>query len=490
MPPPYKQLVAAGVMAAAGASGMFGFAPYGWYGLPILGLALLFFVWRRFPTSALWLTFVYALFWFGVGVSWLYAALHDHGEVATLPSLLLIVVFSAFLALFPLSAAWLARRFSIQSPAGLAALWTMQEWLRSWMLTGFPWLVVGYSQIPASVLAGYTPVFGVFGVSFVLAWLAGILARPDARGVMAALLLCAIGAGLGRVDWVHPVAEPLSVSLLQGNIDQSIKWRPEALSDTLLTYERLVVASKSRLIILPETAIPLLYDDVPPLYLQTLADSAREHGADLLIGMPEQEPDGRYYNSVMSFGVAPTQIYRKYHLVPFGEYVPMRALFGQALAVLHAPMADFSRGTDKPAPLRIAGQQLGVDICYEDVFGDEIRRPLPRATMLVNVTDDAWFGHTAAPWQHVQMAQTRALETGRYLLRATNTGVTAIIDQRGRLQAVAPLFVCTSLNGEARAYRGETPFVRFGDTPILLLVFGLVLYEMAGCKNRSVNRSR
>lgn len=476
-------------VAAAGAATVFGFSPYGGYVLPVLGLAGLFFVWRRFPASALWLTFVYAFAGFAAGINWLYVALHDRGDVAVLPSVLLIGIFCAFLALFPLLAAWLARRWSIRSPMGLAALWTVQEWLRSWVLTGFPWLVVGYSQIPSSVLAGYAPVFGVFGVSFVLSWLAALLVRPSWRGMLLAGVLLLLGAGLMRVDWVQPEGKPLSVSLLQGNIDQSIKWQPEALSDTLLAYERLVVASKSRLIVLPETAIPLLYADVPPLYLQTLADSAREHGADLLIGMPEQEADGRYYNSVMSFGVSRSQVYRKYHLVPFGEYVPLRSLFGHTLEMLNAPMADFSHGTDRPVPLRVAGQRVGVDICYEDVFGDEIRRPLPQASLLVNVTDDDWFGNTVAPWQHLQMAQTRALETGRYLLRATNTGVTAIIDPQGRLQRIAPLFVRTSLNGEVRACRGETPFVRLGNYPVMLLVFFLLLREVWRQRQRQASRT-
>jgi len=342
-------------------------------------------------------------------------------------------------------------------------------------MTGFPWLAVGYSQVPVSPLAGFAPLLGSYGVSLALAVGAGALAllteqKQRRNALVALVLLAGSGLALKQVPWVVPVGTPVSVSLVQGNIAQEMKWRPEKARHTFDTYARLSAASRGQLIVLPETALPMFLADVPPAYLEQLAQLAQHRAGDVVVGIPEEQQAGKYFNSAFSFGSSPSQVYRKYHLVPFGEYLPLRAALAWVLNILHIPLSDFARGEQVQQPMAVANQRLAVDICYEDVFGEEIIRQLPRATLLANLTNDAWFGHSLGPWQHLQIAQMRALESGRYMLRATNTGVTAIIDQHGQVTRLAPVFTATVLEGSAQGFQGATPYVRFGNLPLLLLL--------------------
>ncbi len=413
----------------------------------------------------------------------------------------------------------------------LPALWILLEWLRGWIFTGFPWLALGYSQAPDGLLAGYAPLLGVYGVSLSVVLSAGCLALfadyishrrnkmaatlpggahpsplpapaggilagcPPLRGdhggtgegmttpspacggrlgwgeawplaLLAALWLA--GWAFKQVEWTQPSGDPLSVSLLQGNVPQELKWRPEKAAATLDLYRDLALKSRGRLIVMPETALPLFLHEVPRAYYERLAAHAAALGGDILIGAPEFDGE-RYFNSVVGFGAAPVQIYRKVHLVPFGEYVPLKPL-GPWLVhqVLRIPLDDFARGAENQAPLEVAGQKLALAVCYEDAFGEELIRQLPRATLLVNVSNDAWFGDSVAPWQHLQIARMRALESGRYMLRATNTGITAILDQHGRTVKLAPQFEVARLDGMAQGFSGATPYVNGGNPPVLL----------------------
>jgi apolipoprotein N-acyltransferase len=368
----------------------------------------------------------------------------------------------------------------------IPALWVLTEWVRGWLFTGFPWLALGYSQAVSSPLAGFAPPFGVYGVSLASALCAGALAlvadvwlrRRGRAGMVfpAAILLALAAAGfaLKQVEWVKPLGAPVSVSLLQGNIPQEMKWREDKAMSTLDTYMALTQASSGRLIVLPETALPMLSQDLPLNYLEMLSGRARELGGDVLVGVPEYTDSHDYYNSVLSFGTSPAQVYRKVHLVPFGEFIPFKPMFGWIIQVLHIPLSDFSRGDKTQPPLQVAGQKVAMAICYEDVFGEELINQLPAASLLVNVSNDAWFGDTYAPWQHLQISQMRALETGRYMLRATNTGITAIINQRGEVLKRAPENAIALLEGEAQGFSGTTPYVRFGNLPLLGLI-GLLL---------------
>jgi len=301
------------------------------------------------------------------------------------------------------------------------------------------------------------------------------------------LALWASGYGLKQVEWTEPAGTPFAVSLLQGNVEQDQKWRADRLQSTLTLYETLAKSVNSALIVLPETALPLFLEQVPRHYLEALAAQARSNGGDVLIGVPERLPGGVYYNSAVTFGAAPSQRYRKSHLVPFGEFIPLRPVLGWIVGALASPLQDFSRGAADQRPLAIAGQRVAVNICYEDAFGEEIIRQLPEATVLVNISNVAWFGRSIAPQQHLQIAQARAMETGRTMLRATNTGVTAVVDPRGEVVAAAPGFTIATVTHLVQGYRGATPYVRWGN--YLALALCILMIAAAVWLARRVARS-
>ncbi len=485
---------------AAGALAVAGFAPFGYWPLPILSLALLFALLAH--THARRAGFVIGLAWglgfFIAGVSWVFVSLSVYGGMPAWLAALATFLFCAVLALFPAAVGALQARwkggYALRLTLLIPLLWAVAEWVRGWLFTGFPWLAAGYSQVPASPLAGYAPLVGVYGVSFLLALAAALLAwiattrdrRAQRAWAAAAIAALAVGGqALRWVDWTTPDGAPTSVALLQGNIPQDMKWRPEVALATLDVYARMAAASPARLVVLPETALPLFESELPDGYAEALVRLGRQHGGDLLTGLPTGSLAGAYYNSVVSFGSAPTQRYHKVHLVPFGEYIPLKALWGWVIQVLHIPLSDFARGDANQVPLAIGGQRVAANICYEDAFGEEIIRQLPEASVLVNVSNLAWFGDSFAPWQHAQMSQMRALETGRMMLRATNTGVTAIIDAKGRMVASLPLFTAGALAGEIQGYAGSTPYVRWGNVPVLALwgLLGAAL-AVAGFRRR------
>jgi apolipoprotein N-acyltransferase len=470
--------VALAVAFAAGAAAVAGFAPAGAYPLVPLSLAVLLHVWRgAAPRSAFGAGFAFGAGLFGAGASWVYVSLHDFGMMPAPLAALATLIFCAILALYPAAAGWcLARlrlRPAVEALLAFPALWTVSEWARGWVFTGFPWLAAGYSQTD-SPLAGLAPVLGVYGVSWATALAAGLAllvatgerrARIAGAGALAAVLAGA--HALGLASWTAPEGPPVRVALLQGNIAQDLKFQERRYAATLETYRRLVEASDARLIVLPETAVPRFFDSVDPSYWGELARLARERRADVLAGVPVRDAQGRYYNSMISLGVSPPQIYSKSHLVPFGEFVPTG--FRWIVDTMAFPLADFSRGPERPRPLALAGQRVAPDICYEDAFGEEIARQLPEATLLVNASNVAWFGDSLAPSQHLQMSRMRAIETGRWMLRATNTGVTAVIDERGRVRAQLPQFTEGALQAEAQGFAGATPYVRWANAPVVVL---------------------
>ena len=494
--------------ALAGAATVAGFAPLYWFPLPVITLALLIMLWQRTAgrRDAALVGFAFGLGYFLVGVSWVYVSLHDFGAMPALLAAILTLLFCAILALYPAITGWLYRALGTRSMlvtlAALPALWTLSEWLRGWVFTGFPWIALGYAQVPSSPLAGYVPILGVYAASFATVASAGLLVtlwaqwkgrrarikadgRNHASSVIVhpwrvllhpcALILVSLWAGgylLLQIDWTHPEGEPVTVSLLQGNIAQEMKWRNDKISSTLSAYRDLVFASEARLIILPETALPLYLHEIPPDYLDSLAARARSNRGDVLVGVPERSNVRDYYNSVLSLGTAPSQVYRKSHLVPFGEFIPLKPLFGWFMEVVQIPLLDFARGAETQQPLAVGGQRVAVDICYEDAFGAEIIRQLPQATLLANVSNVAWFGRSIAPHQHLQISQARALETGRYMLRATNTGMTAIIDPHGKVIQAAPEYTVAVVTGTVEGYAGATPYARWGNLP--LVVFALL----------------
>ncbi len=470
-----------------------GFAPFDLFPLAVLSPVLLFVLWRdAAPGRAAVRGFLYGLGMFGLGVSWVYVSLHRYGNMPAPLAGLAVLVFVAGLSLYPALLGWMQARFFPARGAWhailvLPALWVLGEWIRGWFLTGFPWLNLGYSQA-SSPLAGYAPWLGVYGVSFFCALSAGLLAagarQPKkifTRWLPLLVLIWAGGWLAGNVDWVQPAGNPLQVTLVQGDVPLDNKWRPENLRAILSRYFSMSAAApRSDLIIWPEAAIPAYLDEIDPGDLTSLRRISHTAHVDFLIGVVERDRDRRrYYNSVVSIGPQPG-IYRKRHLVPFGEYTPRIPLLSWLMQSLQIPMSDFSSGPPEQPPLVAAGQKIGVSICYEDAFGEEVIRALPAATLLVNVSEDAWFGDSFAPSQRLQMARLRALETGRPMLRAADTGPSAVIDPRGRVTAQSPPFQVYALTASVQPMRGVTPYVRYGNLPVVIFVIALAAAVGAG----------
>ncbi len=482
-----------------GAVSVAGFAPYYMFPLPVVTLAGLFYLWSQAatPRGAALTGFAYGLGLLLFGASWVYVSLHDFGAMPAPLAVIATFLFCAIYAALPAAAGYACARPRVPAAVRLSLLapaaWTLGEWMRGWVFTGFPWLATGYSQVPESPLAGYAPVLGIYGVTLAVAASAGLIvvlglgvAGRDKRSSSliphpSSLALAAIvvalwtgGWGLKQIQWTIPVGAPFNASLLQGNVAQDQKWRPEQVRSTLEIYRLLAESAPGQLIVMPETALPLYLEQVPPDYLSALAGSARARGGDVLAGVPERTAGGEYFNSVVSLGSSPQQAYRKSHLVPFGEFIPLRPVLGWIVSVLAIPLQDFSRGAPDQRPLAVAGQRVAINICYEDVFGEEIIRQLPEATVLANVSNVAWFGRSLAPRQHLQIAQARAIETGRFMLRATNTGVTAVIGPRGEVLAAAPEYEIATVTYRVQGYGGATPYIRLGNTAVLALCVALI----------------
>jgi apolipoprotein N-acyltransferase len=473
----------------AGALLPLAFAPLSFFPLAVLSPALLFLLWLDVtPRRASWRGLLFGFGQFGVGVSWVYVAIHDFGHSGVPLAVFLTALFVAVLALFPALLGYLAARF-LRAPDGLRltllfpAAWTLIEWLRGWILTGFPWLNLGYSQIDAP-LRGFAPLVGVYGVTLVVALSAGLLAvfvlsgrRAQLFALTGLVLLWLGGALLTRIDWTEASGAPLRVSLVQGNIPQDSKWSPELVQRTLDLYADLTRQHwDSRLILWPEAAITAFYHEVAGDYLSGLAREARAHGTDIVLGIPVREPGTRrYFNSLLAISDRPG-FYHKRHLVPFGDYLPLDNFLRGLIHFFDLPMSGFSAGPDEQPLLHAAGQPIASAICYEDVFGEEMITALPEATLLINATNNAWYGNSFAPHQHLEMSRWRALETGRYMLRVTTNGVSAIINEHGKIQGRSPQFETYVLSGEAVPRTGATPYVRVGNWPVVLLVFGIVLY--------------
>ncbi len=372
-----------------GVASVFGFAPFGLSMLPALTLAGLFALWQqaRSARAAAGIGFAFGAGLFGAGVSWVFIALHTFGEMPAVLAAIGTAGFCAVLAVYPALAGWLSARWTRpSSPPRLiaaAAAWTLCEWLRSWLLSGFGWLSVGYAQV-GQPLAGYAPVGGVlltgFGLAFSAALLVAIVQAAEAhRGARVAVLIAIAacvwlgGYGLSTLEWSRPSSAPITISLVQGNIDQEVKFDPENREKTLAAYADLVAKARGRLIVLPESALPMFADEVPADYVARLRTVVSGRGGDLLSGLFFFEPreradeEDRYFNSVVSIGSSMTQVYRKHHLVPFGETIPAKPVVGWFIRnVLSIPLADQTPGPAYQEPFAVAGERLAVNICYED----------------------------------------------------------------------------------------------------------------------------
>jgi apolipoprotein N-acyltransferase len=463
---------------AGGAVAVTAFAPLGWFPLAVLALAVLFHGWRTAtPRQAFAQGGLFGLGYFGAGISWVYVSVHVYGHVAAPVSALVAALFILLMSLYPALLGYLLRRYLPGQDGGvlagaMPAGWLLAEWLRGWLFSGFPWLNIGASQVD-SPLAGYLPLLGEYGTGWLVALSAGLLVAllHTRRRLPPVVLLVAIWSGgwlLARVEWVQPRGEAITVNLVQGNVAQEQKWLPENLQETLVLYAELTFAgTPADLVVWPETAIPAFYHQVDEGYLPALEERLEERQTSLLTGIPVLEREHwEYYNAILALD-GEQALYFKQHLVAFGEYLPLRWLIGDTLDALAVPNADFTPGRAGQPLLQAAGYPVGTSICFEVAFGGLIAATVPGAALLVNVSNDGWFGDSLAPHQHLEIARVRASETGRPLLRATNTGISAIIDPHGRITARSPQFRQTVVRGRVQPMQGATPFVRYGNVPVL-----------------------
>jgi apolipoprotein N-acyltransferase len=457
------------------------FAPFGQFWLTPAVCLGLFLLLRGAASvrATLLLGWAYGFGFFLAGTSWIYVSLSVFGGMPPWLAGFATLLFCATLALFPAVAAGVFKRWQPAGPVRqalfFAALLALADWLRGWVFTGFPWLALGYSQAPPSPLAGFAPILGVYGLGLLVA-VSGALLSVRRIGVPLLLVLLAAGFGLRQVAWTEAIGEPVSVALVQGNVPQEMKWNPEHFIRTLLLYRDLVAQYPAKLTVLPETAVPAFFEQLPPEFVELMKNLAQRQGGDLVFGAVTGQGE-RYWNSAVTLGASPTQIYSKSHLVPFGEFIP--AGFGWFMAMADIPMSQFSRAPLGQPPFSVAGQQVAANICYEDAFGEEIIAALPAATILVNLSNTAWFGHSLAQPQHLQISQMRALETGRPMLRATNTGMTAVVRPDGTVQAALPPFASGVLSAQVHGYQGLTPYARFGNWPVVVLLLVLLFLSAA-----------
>jgi apolipoprotein N-acyltransferase len=463
-----------------GALSVLSFSPFNYHFISLISLSGLFFIWHKVSHSKQ--GFLSGLFFglglFGFGISWIYISLNTFGGMPSWLAYLSTFLFCLFLAFFIGIVGWIAshRKSSLFL---IPFIWTFFEWIRGWFLTGFPWLTMGYSQVPSSPLAGFLPVIGIYGVTLILTSLALILSLmlldKDRRSQLIKLSLVAFllasGQLLKYIEWTEPVGEPISVSLIQGNIAQDIKWQKETVSQTLNTYQTLIQKTKGQIILLPETALPLLVEYIPKTFKESTLRHTAKKQSHVLMGAIERQGTN-YFNVVLNLKNDSSQMYRKSHLVPFGEFIPLKFIFQYIYShYLNIPMNDLSRGNMNQIPMAIGNQKIAFNICYEDVFGEEIIQALPSATLIANVSNDAWYGRSIASYQHLQFSQARAIETGRMVIRSTNTGATAIINEHGVIKEVLPEFTEGVLEGSVQGFKNATPYVSFGNWPVIALCF-------------------
>lgn len=486
----------------AGAGLPLAFAPLSLFPLAVILPAVLFWLWLdATPKQAARLGFAFGLGLFGVGVSWVYVAIHVYGYTAAPIAALMTLVFVAFLALFPALQGYAGARLlnayrNHQRYDWLALLvilptvWVFFEWFRGWVLTGFPWLNLGYSQID-SPLAGIAPWLGVYSVSWLSILSSGLLVllvRQPGWRIKAGVSLVAIWLGaflLGQVEWTRAIDKPVTVSIVQGNVPQITKWDAAKIQLRLDTYAELTRQHwDSDLIFWPENSISVFYHDIKASYFAPLEEEARAHNTELIVGLPFMDLKTRkYYSSLLSLGKSPG-VYHKRHLVPFGEYVPLEFLIRGLVNFFDLPMSSFSRGDKHQAILRAAGQPMAPSICYEDAFGEEVIDFLPEASLLINGSNNAWYGNSLAPHQHLQIARMRTVETGRMLIRATTNGISAIVDHHGKIVSRSPQFETFVLTGQVQPRSGATPYVRFGNTPVVIAMLSILALLVWGSRRR------
>ena len=473
--------------ACAGVLNTLSFAPFNWWPLSMVSFAILFGVWLvSGARAAMWTGFAFGLAMFGVGTSWVYVSIHTYGQMPAIVAGLCVFAGICLLSVFPMLCGWLqslCRKWSATPRLFIVmpVCWIFLEWTRSWIFTGFPWLSTGYAWIDTP-LSNYAPIGGVYLVGLIVLLSAGLLVSVArnlslANGI-AGLLLIVVWAGgwlLNQTAWTRAQGEPIAVALVQNNVSVAQKWDASLKNRIIADY-----LSKSRqhrdvdLIVWPEVAVPE--------YTSRLADGfwseLRAHPADFIFGVLHRDETGGQshdYNSVVAVTDDQVMIYKKRHLVPFGEYLPLRSVFGGLVEMVSIPMSDFSAWKQPQLPLVAAGNRFAITICYEDIFPNQSRSRIPAAGALVNVTEDIWFGDSLAPRQRLQMARFRSRESERPMIRSSNNGLSSLINWKGGVEEQALQFAQQVLKGTIQPRTGVTPYIVFGDKPALALA-GLLLF--------------
>jgi apolipoprotein N-acyltransferase len=483
--------------AVAGAALSFAFAPFNLWWLAIAAPALLIWLWGqcRAPRAGAWLGFCFGLGLYASGTWWLYISIHGFGQAPVVIALAvmaaLVLVMATYQALLGyVVCRWLVPRSLAGRLLWVPAAWVVLEWWRGWFLTGFPWLSLGYSQTD-TWLAGLAPVGGVPLTTLVLLMGAGALlslwqerGARQAAALVALILPWTVGLWLRGIEWTTPAGPSRSVAIVQGAIPQDMKWLVANQQNILDTYRRLHdEAVGADLIIWPESALP----DVVNLYRDYVAEvwsAARGGGSDLIMGVMRVEADAgdelRYYNSLLALGEGEPAFYDKRQLVPFGEFFPVPAFIRRWLRLMNLSHSDFTVGAARQEPFAVGGVRLSASICYEDAYPALLRAETGRAQALVTVSNDAWFGRSPARYQHLQISRMRALEARRYLLRAANDGVSAVVAPDGRIADRAAEFAPTVLRAQFAPREGLTPYLAAGNWPMLGLALLLLAVRLAG----------
>lgn len=479
-------------------------SPFDWWCFaPLPLLAYLWFTQNISGKHRYWRSFLFGLGTYGTGTSWIYVSVHDYGPAPVPLAALLIFLFSCFMALLFLFPMWIWHRFFQDKRAGILlafpAAWVLDEWFRSWILTGFPWLYLGYSQTE-TLMGNWAPVTGVYGISFWLALLASTIficlkniAQKNFSYLWLPVLAAAIGIGgatvLATVQWTKAVPGlQQSFALIQGNVPQQMKWKPEQRAAIRALYQDLSTPlwKKDVLVVWPEAAIPELYTAEHPFFsdIETLLAAS---GGALITGVPTLQYDKKgsafFHNSMLGLGEA-RGFYHKQRLVPFGEYVPLQQWLEGLLDFFKMPISEFQVGPPDQPNINSGLMDMASSVCYEVAYPELVAAQAGDADILLTVSNDTWFGASIGPHQHLQMAQMRARENAREMLRATSNGISAHIDRNGKLLSRSPQFEQFVLQGTAQAYRGHTPYQQWGNWPVLLLCSALLLLT-ATIKNTS-----
>ncbi len=479
-------------IAAIGAGALLplAFAPFNWVAISWLSPLLLLGIWEHTTSyrQAAITGWLYGVGLFTVGASWVYLSIHDYGNTNAALALIITIGFIALISLTTLAHGLLYHACRTQQ-SGLNTTiiypgsWIIQEWLRSHFLTGFPWLLLGYAHVQ-SPFSGLLPVLGGLGITGFITLLAGLcyyLIGHVKRRIIPVLAITMSLLGLvlplQQQQWTHRHLAPLKVALIQGNIDQNDAFDSQKIHDILLTYDDLTRSVwRHQLIIWPESAIPIPYRYVKD-YVRQLSAKAHTHHASLLISLPiHSQIKDHYYNKIMALGTG-VGTYAKQHLVPFGDYVPLESWLRGLIGFFSIPMSDFIAGTPDQPLLLVSGITIIPFICYDIAYSDYLLKNLPQGQLLVTVSNDAWFGHSIAAAQHLQIAQMRARQSGRYLLFTNNSGITAMIDPEGQIRQQLPAFQQATLSTQVYAMTGRTPWMRIGDISLVILS-GLILFAI------------